>query len=983
MTQQLQDEFETSVENAEAWMKTIQERLQVNDNTQGPRAALEARLRESEKICNLESEGKVKMDMVLMKAEALLLDSDEDEKHEIMSKLKHVKAMFEDTTTYMMHCHSRIEWVWLHWSEYLRARDEFSAWAHNMHLALEPDVELQLGLKEKQWQLGHGQVLLKDLRNQHGLLERLLEEAAALFNRIGDPSVDEDEQSQMKSEYEDIRTKAEERVKLLEHMVKDHEQYQENVNQFRSWLSGVVEKLKQCVGESAQPTAARLRLHQDIAQDVGCGEKRLKDLEVQSASVVKNTSPLGAEKIAEELEELRRALGKLKLMNNEEGKDLLKAHQSDSAYQARARQLEADVHRFRKAIQRLGSCLEPGEQVKSAEELEALWKKYTAASSALAAEDPKAEALKAQLKELFRFSQDAQPLSASVLAAIQEYQSARGKAFKLCTAAETALRRRFQKPLREFQHWKPAAERLLDATAGASDAPLIQNLLPQIEASLEESSRLREELPLVQQQKDLLGHLLGAERAESVLEEAAHAAHATEALHASLLQRKILLQSSISQSADLDATLESLQKRLGALRLDVTAASESQPDLAGKEGKLRRLQEIQEELLKIGLHVEELEASAQSQPAHRPRISQLSSDCLALKRLLQVKIRMCKQAVSEHQAFKKRLADLQRWLVATSQKLEDMEKTWEEEKEENSMREAESLLADFRDRELQLHRLEAEGQAVADSSSPAGAAHVQGQLEQLREPWDSLRARVEALAGILWKRQQERMANDPGKIWAVSDGPPQVDQLSPPFADAMDSLNPGQGGSAKDRSSGAERSTVDYPRLMKDFEEWLRGESAELTAILRDGASSGGDDDDLQAQRSKLQKLRSRLPDGQGRFEILLQLRPVMGIAEDLRLEDLRYRWMLYKSKLKDASNMSSLQSVDGPGDSVKTRPGRTCAFLQRVCCAALPLQLLLLLLLLLAFLLPLAEETHSCTLANNFARSFKLMLRYEGPPPT
>ena len=38
------------MEDAQEWMKAVQERLQVNDNTQGPRAALEARLRETE-VC--------------------------------------------------------------------------------------------------------------------------------------------------------------------------------------------------------------------------------------------------------------------------------------------------------------------------------------------------------------------------------------------------------------------------------------------------------------------------------------------------------------------------------------------------------------------------------------------------------------------------------------------------------------------------------------------------------------------------------------------------------------------------------------------------------------------------------------------------------------------------------------------------------------------------------------------------------------------
>ncbi|KAL8168990.1 UNVERIFIED_CONTAM: Nesprin-3 [Gekko kuhli] len=49
MTQQPQDEFESSVESAVDWMKTIQERLRINDNTKGPRSALEARLRDTEK----------------------------------------------------------------------------------------------------------------------------------------------------------------------------------------------------------------------------------------------------------------------------------------------------------------------------------------------------------------------------------------------------------------------------------------------------------------------------------------------------------------------------------------------------------------------------------------------------------------------------------------------------------------------------------------------------------------------------------------------------------------------------------------------------------------------------------------------------------------------------------------------------------------------------------------------------------------------
>lgn len=48
MTQQEQQDFMEKLETAISWMRAIQERLKSNDNTQGPRHALEARLRDTE-----------------------------------------------------------------------------------------------------------------------------------------------------------------------------------------------------------------------------------------------------------------------------------------------------------------------------------------------------------------------------------------------------------------------------------------------------------------------------------------------------------------------------------------------------------------------------------------------------------------------------------------------------------------------------------------------------------------------------------------------------------------------------------------------------------------------------------------------------------------------------------------------------------------------------------------------------------------------
>ena len=57
------------------------------------------------------------------------------------------------------------------------------------------------------------------------------------------------------------------------------------------------------------------------------------------------------------------------------------------------------------------------------------------------------------------------------------------------------------------------------------------------------------------------------------------------------------------------------------------------------------------------------------------------------------------------------------------------------------------------------------------------------------------------------------------------------------------------------------------------------------------------------------------MPQGQRLFENLLRVGPARGSSDEL--EDLRYRWMLYKSKLKDSSHLlvgAKGMQVPGPG---------------------------------------------------------------------
>ncbi|KAM9555740.1 nesprin-3 isoform 5-T6 [Guaruba guarouba] len=888
MTQQLQDEFDSSVENAEAWMKAIQERLSINDNTKGPRSALEARLRETEKIRALEPEGSLKIDLILVKADAALRSISEDKKHEILSKLKDIKALWEETAIYITHCHSRIEWVWLHWNEYLKAQDEFYTWIHNMSVTLEPDIELQLGLKEKQWQLSHAQVLLNDVLNQSVLLERLLEEAASLFSRIGDSSVDEDVQKKMKVEYEKIREQAENRVNLLKKITKEHEQYSANVGQFQSWLNGVTERLNSCIGEATESSAKdKLKALKEIAKNIRSGGKKLDQLEDECTNVIENTSPLGAERMKDELEMLRKALEKLKLLHSEEEKRLLKIQESESAYESQARQLEADIKVLRKYLQKLENHLEPGEGEKTEDEFVTLWRKCNATRAALAAEESNVERLKAQLKELLQFSQDVHPHTESVVSAIQQYQSVRGKTSKMSTDTETELRRLFQNPLLDFERWKPSVQMLLETPEPA---------LTHIEAALAESSRFKEKFMTLQLKKDLLNNVLGEEKAKTFLQEVAEASKKREIIHESLMQSKRTIQ-------HFDAGFAPLQKKLSAIRAKLDLEKELKPDILGKKTQLQRLQMIQDDLAELVTQMEEVEKLVQSNTTHKHEMNQLSSDSQALKIALKMMIQQSEECIQKHCAYKDKLSDLQQWIKLTTETFEPYQGAEGDQNNEGQVADLKRWLAELPDKEMQLCLVKASGKLVMENSSPEETAHVQTELDQLEESWRPLK---EMETRLLKKWQLSKPVIDSKKKIEFADRR----WISGPVFHHSD-VDPNH------KQEGIEEGqhTSSHLKLLHEFEEWLQGEKKKLTKIL-DAASSSTEE--IKTRKSKLEELQSRVPDGQRLFEDLLHNQPVTEYSEDL--EDLRYQWMLYKSILKESMSTLSPGTSEEPDRFRKKR---------------------------------------------------------------
>ncbi|KAJ0009251.1 hypothetical protein NQD34_016666 [Periophthalmus magnuspinnatus] len=386
MPQQEQQDFMESLEGALSWMQSTQERLRANDNTQGPRDALEKRLRETEKIHHSEHEGRVKMDLAIMAAEHLLQSEDEELKSHTLGKLRELKAQWDETSTYIIHCHSRIEWVWLHWSEYLKAYEEFELWLTRQQRALALGVELQLGLKEKLWQVDQQRVLLSDVRSQAALLERLLAServhpSAGPACHSARPGQDAGRLQRRAGQSGVCLPLCQERLSLLQKIAEEHQTYQGCVQKFQTWLVSKTRELTELM-EKDDPAENKLQALKALDDSVASEEKTLLHIESLAEGVRANTSPAGAEQVVEEAEELRLGWQRLRqgLCEAEDG--LRASLDSHHQYMSRCHRLGEDISRLRQLLLSLEQEMEGEEGAPHTEEqMVGQWRTYTVRAS--------------------------------------------------------------------------------------------------------------------------------------------------------------------------------------------------------------------------------------------------------------------------------------------------------------------------------------------------------------------------------------------------------------------------------------------------------------------------------------------------------------------------------------------------------------------------------------------------------------------------
>uniref|UniRef100_A0A3B4GQY2 Spectrin repeat containing nuclear envelope family member 3 n=1 Tax=Pundamilia nyererei TaxID=303518 RepID=A0A3B4GQY2_9CICH len=859
----------------------------------------------------------------------------------------------------------RIEWVWLHWSEYLEAYKEFELWLTKQQRSHDVELEAQLGAKEKLWQVDQQRVVVSDIKGQAVLLERLLDEAAALHNRTQDPSVDPQAQERLQEAYNHVRDRAEERLSLLQKICEEHQTYQGCVQRFQSWLLSKTKELTEVMGRN-DIAEEKLKALKALDDSVACEEKALLDIEGMVESLRPNTSPAGVEEVVEEAEELRLGWQRLRegLCKADEG--LRSSLDTHSQYMTRCQRLGDDIGRLRELFKGLDQELEETQDCRdridhTEEQMVGQWTKYTVGLLTISNKK------KAQFRFQFKW-----PLYISYVLCF----SVKCRATRLCSESELGLRNILQDPLLVYDQWKDTVSQVLETSAEVTDFSHVAMLVQKIECLLKESVQLQERFSLLEVKGDLLDSVFGPERSDGLQSELSTAMRNRELLHVQLQQRKSRLQ--VCMCTKFYSFIYFSCAHL-----------------------LLCLQVILKDVEDYEAQVMALETLVSSSQTNRIQFEKLCDEWKHLHIAVKAKVDESDKTVAEHERFHDSLLNIEKWLMIMKQKLMSFHSPTGEWSIEGRRHEAERALGEFPEKELQLQQVDIQGQGVLKKTSEEGQVHILGDMKRLKDSWLALYE-----MSLNLHRYKKNEVDFSGHEQGVSNDKPiggnssvlaedgeeavlftQASYPQPPMiSSGDDSTEAGGclisgGGVGEIRRPSAKKASATpgsqghHESRRKEFDSWLFKQNELLSQILSSkGAAHSAKD--VRLKQDTLKSLRADLSWGQKQFQLLIQdsqsSEAGTGPKEEAGLEDLRYRWMLYKSKLKDVRDVRNRISS-------KQKPG----LLQRVCRLALPLWLLFLALLLLAFLLPLMDEGNSCSLSNNFARSFNIMLRYEGPPPT
>ncbi|KAM4529485.1 nesprin-1 isoform 3-T3 [Fundulus diaphanus] len=746
--------FGDALQGVWVWLEEIQERLGTVDSTIGTKEQLEQRLETVQDILLLKGEGEVKLNMVMGKAELALRSYGVSGQEVVRSQLQEVEDAWATLLVTAMSCHSRLEWTVSQWGGYLESAAQLQSWMEAVKREVCAPLPPQPGPREKASQLERLRALMADLEDHQMALSSLEEKARELFKKTGDASFNHGARTQLQVQCDHLTALVEERVRLAQAVVLEHQDYLEAVRELTDWLMSAGEELQRWSDTSGDSTSIRKKLL-EVKERVKCrlleGRERLSRVRRSAATTAEHTAAGGCEAMDRQLGALSHALEQwegaaLRARDGLEGA-LAAAEASEEEYDHLTACLEERLKEFDGHLRGWSQELVKAEGRSSGEDAVDGWKLAKDILEGLQSAESMAEKLKSQLNDLVRYSRDLSSQSDRVTAIIKQHNSLSLRASRECQNKERLLEQRFRAALRDFQQWLVNAK---ISTAKCFDVPQtvteVSTALQRIQEFLSDRENGQARLSTVGASGELLMAVVSKDRVDGIKAKVANAREDWKSLMHNLQMREDALKNLQSQMTEFEASAEPLQDWLNGTESRVQESSARLHDLPTKKQELSKLQSVLEEMASREVELGKLRDKAhhlwEGQAAGKGfvhRVSQLSAQYLSLSNLTKDKASRIERIVGEHQLFSQGLKELQDWVCEAQRVIGTCTSTTTDKGVlEDRMLQLEALLAARQEREIQLKMLLTRGEAVQRNTSAEGVPVIRKQIQDLKDSWDLL-----------------------------------------------------------------------------------------------------------------------------------------------------------------------------------------------------------------------------------------------------
>ncbi|XP_063773938.1 nesprin-1 isoform X14 [Pseudophryne corroboree] len=960
--------FEEALQSTWSWLKDMQDRLSTTESTVGSKSTLEKRLQQVQEILLVKGEGEVKLNLAIGKGEQALKSSNMDGQMVIQMQLQTLKDVCGTVNGTATRCLSGLESVINQWNEHMERKSQMEQWLESVDHKLEQPIQQENGLKEKFNQLDHVQAILSDVEDHSTTLHHLIEKTKELHQKTEDPSFSEIAQNELKTHFNDIMTVAKEKMKNIEDIVKDHLMYLDAVHEFTDWLHSAKEELHRWSDASGDAPSIQKKMTkvQELMNSRQTGAERLSRVETLAPAVKKNTTVSGCEHMDAEIQGLQADWKQWEdsVCQSQNTLETLLSQMaiSEQDFTSRVSKLEDAVKDFSVFLEKWAQKLRQGQGKTADKDIVENWQREKDALDALTGAEHVTDDLKTQLNDLCKFSKDLSVYSAKVSALMKEYNSLYLQASKGCQNKEQILQQRFRTAFRDFQQWlvnaKVTTAKCFDIPQSIDEA---SSSLQKIQECLSESESGQHKLQTVTSRGDLLCSIVPEEKVKTVQQKVLNAKVDWKSFISSLHQKESALENLKIQMRDFETSAKPVQEWLSDTERIVQDSNNRLHDLPSKRKEQQKLQSILEEIdchepqiTRLKEKAQQLKGGQSASKSYVHRVSQLSSQYLALNSLTKEKMSRMDRIVLEHQQFSHGLAELQDWINDAIHLLQSYcHPTADKSVLDIRMSKLETLLLVKQDKEIQMKMILTRGESVLRNTSPEGTLAIQNQLQELKDSWASLLSSCiqckSQLEGALskwtsyqddvrqfssWMDRVEERLNDSEKQYnelkdkiAAQSKANLLNEEVLSHGSLLDTIEK-KGSSMtehyvtqlelqdlqeryntlKEKTKEAISRAVkivsdhkDYQNGLRVFEHWLQQKTEKLDCLVL----IDGDTDMYDTTLKELQELQVHCAEGQALLNTLLLTREdviPMGIphTEDRELESLRQDWQIYQQRLAE-----------------------------------------------------------------------------------